>query len=362
MFLYLFKKLDWTIVISVLALCAVSLLSIYSTSFSYNSSFFYKQLGFVILGFFLMLIFALIDYRFFRNHPQLLIILYGLSILLLIAVLVLGARVRGAMSWFRISIFSFEPVEMVKLIMVLVLAQYFSLRHIELYRIRHIIASGIYTFIPAVLIFFQPDLGSAMVLIFLWLGTMIIAGIKLRQLIILFLIGIIILAAAWFLLLREYQKERIISFVNPYLDPRGSSYQRIQSLIAVGAGKIWGRGLGHGSQSQLDFLPEQHTDFIFASIAEEWGFAGAMILFVFFFLLFWRIIKIALNAENNFARLFCVGAAIVFLFQVFVNIGMNLGLLPITGISLPFLSYGGSNLIISFVILGIIQSITARKS
>ena len=361
MFFHLFKKLDWVLVISVLFLVTIGLLSIFSTSYTHDSSFFYKQLGFIIAGFFLMLIFAFIDYRFFRNHPTLLIALYALSVLLLLGVFVFGEPIRGASSWIKIGIFNIEPVELAKLVMILILAQYFSLRHIELYRIRHIIASGIYIGIPAILVFFQPDFGSAMILIILWLGTMIIAGIKFRQLIALFLIGVILLSIAWLGLLKDYQKDRIISFLNPYLDPQGSSYQRIQSVIAVGAGQFWGRGLGQGSQSQLDFLPEQHTDFIFASIAEEWGFVGILILFIFFFLLFWRIIKIALKSENNFARLFCVGALIVFLFQVFVNIGMNLGILPIAGISLPFISYGGSNLLISFVTLGIIQSIAVRS-
>jgi rod shape determining protein RodA len=275
--------------------------------------------------------------------------------------LVFGARIRGAISWFRVGPFNFEPVELVKLIMILILAQYFSLRHIELYRIRHIIVSGIYIAIPTALIFFQPDLGSAMVLVFLWLGIVLIAGIKLRHLIILFLIGIIIFGIAWLGLLKPYQKERLLSFINPYLDPLGSGYHRIQSVIAIGAGKLLGRGLGQGSQSQLDFLPEQHTDFIFASIAEEWGFIGVCLFFILYFLFFWRIIKIALGSTNNFARLFCVGAAVVFLFQVFVNIGMNLGILPIAGISLPFVSYGGSNLIISFITFGIIQSIAVRN-
>jgi rod shape determining protein RodA len=362
MFLYLLKKLDWVLVVSVLVLCLIGLLSIYSTSFSENPTFFYKQLGFIIAGFFLMFIFAFLDYRFFRNHPRLLIALYIISILLLIGVLVFGKEIRGALSWIRIGNFSFEPVELAKLVMILILAQYFSLRHIELYRIRHIIISGIYIAIPCLLIFFQPDLGSAMILIFLWLAIMIIAGIKLKQLIILLLIGVIILGGAWLGLLKDYQKQRITGFINPYLDPFGSSYQRIQSVIAIGAGKFLGRGLGQGTQSQLQFLPEQHTDFIFASIAEEWGFIGLLMIFVFYFLLFWRIIKTALIAPSNFARLFCIGALIVFFFQVFVNIGMNLGILPIAGISLPFLSYGGSNLIISFITLGIVQSIIVRKT
>jgi rod shape determining protein RodA len=360
MFIYLLKKLDWVLAVSVLILCLIGLLSIYSTSFSQDPSFFYKQLIFIISGFFLMLIFALLDYRFFRNHPRLLIVLYILTNLLLIGVLIFGREIRGALSWIRIGALSFEPVELMKLIMILILAQYFSLRHIELYRIRHIIASGIYIAIPAFLIFFQPDLGSTMILVFLWLGIMVIAGIKWRQLIALFLIGTILIGAVWLFLLKPYQKERIITFVNPYLDPLGGSYQRIQSIIAIGAGKLGGRGLGQGSQSQLQFLPEQHTDFIFASIAEEWGFVGVLIIFILYFLFFFRVIKIALQSTNNFARLFCIGALIVFLFQFVVNIGMNLGVLPIAGISLSFISYGGSNLIMSFITLGIIQSIAAR--
>lgn len=361
MFFYLLKKLDWFLIISVFLLVVIGLLSIYSTSFVQDKSFFFKQLAFIIGGFFLMAIFTILDYRIFRHHSRLLIILYIISILLLAAVLVFGARIRGAISWFRLGPFNFEPVELVKLIMILILAQYFSLRHIELYRIRHIVVSGIYTAIPALLIFFQPDLGSALVLIFLWLGIMVIAGIKLRHLIILILIGMIIFGGAWLGLLKPYQKERIITFINPYIDPLGSGYHRIQSMIAIGAGKLWGRGLGHGSQSQLDFLPEQHTDFIFASIAEEWGFIGVLMVFILYFLFFFRIIKIAFQSSNNFARLFCIGAAIVFLFQVFVNIGMNLGIFPIAGISLPFVSYGGSNLIINFITLGIIQSIATRN-
>jgi rod shape determining protein RodA len=360
MFFYLLKKLDWVMVVSVVLLCTMGLMSIYSTSFAKDKTFFYKQLGFVILGLFLLVFFAFLDYRLFRNHPAFLIIIYIATVLLLVAVFVFGKTTRGAVSWFRFGPFNFEPVELTKLVMILILSQYFSLRHIELYRIRHIVASGIYVGIPALLVFFQPDLGSAMVLVFLWIGTMIIAGIKIRHLLILFLMGAIIFSIAWFGILKPYQKNRIVSFVNPYLDPLGGSYQRIQSVIAVGAGKLLGRGLGQGSQSQLNFLPEQHTDFIFAAIAEEWGFVGVCLVFVFYLLLLWRIVKTALSANNNFSRLFCIGVAIVLIFQIFVNIGMNLGLLPIAGISLPFLSYGGSNLLINFVMLGIIQSIRLK--
>lgn len=300
MFLYFLKKLDWVLVVSVLLLCGIGLLSLSSAAYGPDAKYFYKQLIFVIVGFVLMIGFAILDYRVFRNHPIFLLFLYIVSILLLAAVLVFGKQVRGATSWFRFGPLNFEPVELAKLIIILILAEYFSLRHIELYRIRHIIISGLYMLVPVGLVFFQPDLGSAMVLVFLWLGVMIVAGIKLRQLLILFLIGAIIFAVAWFVILKPYQKDRVISFINPYFDPLGSGYHRIQSVIAVGSGHFFGRGLGHGPQSQLNFLPDRYTDFIFASIGEEMGFVGVIFVFVFYFLLFFRIIKIAVSATNNF--------------------------------------------------------------
>ena len=348
-------------ILSVLILCLIGLLSIYPIIYGEGANIFYKQLTFVIGGFFLIIVFAFLDYRIFKNHPFFLLIIYFVSVLLLIGVLIFGREIRGATSWFRLGMFSFEPVELAKLVIILILAEYFSLRHIELYRIRHIVISGVYMIIPVALVFFQPDLGSAMVLVFLWLGTMIVAGIKLKQLVVLFLIGAILFGIAWFAVLKPYQKDRITAFINPYLDPLGSGYHRIQSVIAVGSGGLWGRGLGHGSQSQLKFLPDRYTDFIFASVAEEMGFVSVVLIFVFYFLMFFRIIKTALIAPNNFARLFCVGTAIVFLFHILVNVGMNLGILPIAGISLPFISSGGSNLIISFIAIGIVESIAVRS-
>lgn len=353
------KKLDWILIVSVMILVLIGLASIYSTSFFHDKGYFFKQSGFIVAGFFLMLIFAFLDYRFFRNHSTFLLALYFLSVFLLVAVLFFG-KIRGAASWFKLGPFYFEPVEFAKLAMILIFAQYFSLRHIELYRLVHVVISGAYTVLVAGLVFLQPDLGSAMILIFLWLGVMVIAGIKLKHILILFIVGLILFNVAWLGVLKQYQKDRIISFINPYLDPQGSGYHRIQSIIAIGSGQLFGRGLGHGSQSQLNFLPEQHTDFIFASIAEEWGFAGLIIVFILYFILFFRVIKIARKAENNFARLFCVGTGIILFFQTLVNIGMNLGLVPIVGISLPFVSYGGSNLLINFIMLGIIQSISTR--
>ena len=187
------------------------------------------------------------------------------------------------------------------------------------------------------------------------------SGIKWKHLLILFLLGLIIFSASWFLFLKDYQKDRVITFLNPQKDIEKSGYNIRQSLIAIGHGGLWGRGLGNGSQAQFGFLPEATNDFIFASFIEERGLVGAFLLFSLFAIVFWRIIKIAKNASNNFARLFCLGFSVFLLSQLVINIGMNLGLLPVVGISLPLFSFGGSNLIASFIGLGIIESIKVNS-
>ena len=251
-------------------LVAIGLLSIFSTTFYHEKNYFYKQAAFIVVGFFLMILFAVLDYRYFRNHPILLLVFYFISAVLLAAVLFLGKGVRGATSWFNFGLINFEPVELAKLVMILILAQYFSLRHIELYRLIHIVISGIYTFVVAGLVFFQPDLGSAAVLIFLWLGVMLVAGIKFRQLVILFLIGLIIFSIAWAAVLKPYQKQRITSFINPYLDPKGSGYHRIQSMIAVGSGKLLGRGLARVRSRSWIFYPNSTLILFLPVLPKKW--------------------------------------------------------------------------------------------
>jgi len=356
-----FKRIDWVLVIVVLLLVSVGLLSIYSISKETGSDIFKRQLVYVILGFLLMFILIFFDYRIFRDHNFILLGFYFLGILFLGAILVMGKEIRGVSSWFRIGKLGFEPVELMKLAIILVLAKYFSLRHIEVSRFRHLIISGLYIFIPLVLLLLQPELGYILIITLVWLAIIIVAGIKIRHLFILFLIGLIVFSACWFYVLKDYQKERVVTFLNPHSDPWGQGYHIIQSIIAVGSGKFLGRGLGHGTQSQLNFLPEQHTDFIFATIAEEWGFLGSFFILILFGILFFRLIKISLSSSNNFARLFAVGAATMISLEVVINIGMNMGLLPIIGIPLPFISYGGSSMVMNFVTLGIIQSIIARN-
>ncbi len=355
------RKLDWVLLIAVLLLVVVGLLSIYSISQEGNSKIFQRQLIYVVLGIFLMFLFASFDYRVFRDNNFFLLGLYFFGLILLIGVLLFGREIRGASSWFRIGEWGFEPTELVKLVVILVLAKYFSLRHMEVYRLRNLVISGLYIIVPLLLILLQPELGYALIIVLIWLAIVVVAGIRLKHILLLALIGLIILSVSWLFLLQNYQKERITSFLNPGSDPYGQGYHVIQSIIAIGSGKFFGRGLGHGTQVQLNFLPEQHTDFIFATIAEEFGFVGSFFILVLFGILLYRLIKISLVSSNNFARLFSIGVATMFLFQVVINIGMNMGLLPIIGIPLPFVSFGGSSMIMGFIALGIIQSIVVRE-
>ena len=300
------------------------------------------------------------DYRIFKNYSSVLLILYLLSLLSLFFVL-FSQEIRGATSWFRLGSLSFEPIEFIKIVIILLLAKYFSFRHIEMYRIRHLIVSGIYIGLPVSIIILQPDFGSILVLFSIWLGLVVVAGIKLRHLFILFLIMALLFAGGWFGFLKDYQKQRILTFFNPQEDPSGRGYHISQSLIAIGSGGWFGQGLAASSQAGLKFLPEQHTDFIFATLAEQRGLVGVLFLLALFTLLFWRLIRIALFSLNNFSRLFASGLAIMIFSQLVINIGMNMALLPITGLTLPLISYGGSSLISMFLGLGILQSIKARS-
>jgi rod shape determining protein RodA len=354
------RKLDWPLIIIVLLLSGVGLLTIYGIGSDESIVFFKKQLFFLAFGFALMFSLSFFDYRVFKNYSSVLVILYLLSLLSLIFVL-FSQEIRGVSSWFRLGPINFGPIEFVKIIVILFLAKYFSLRHIEMYRIRHLIISGLYVALLVLAVIFQPDFGSVLVLLSIWLGLIIVAGIKIRHLVVLLLIMLLLLIGSWFGVLKDYQKQRILTFLNPQDDPYGRGYHISQSLIAIGSGGLLGRGLGASSQAGLKFLPEQHTDFIFSTLAEQRGLVGVFVLLLLFAFLFWRIIKIALASLNNFSRLFAAGLAIMIFAQLVINIGMSMAVLPITGLTLPLVSYGGSSLVSIFLALGILQSINARS-
>lgn len=354
-----FKKLDWILIISLILLTTIGLLSIYSSSLGRGDFLnFKKQIIFLVIGFFLMIFLSFFDWRILKNDPYLIIlILYFLCLLALAGLFFWAPEIRGVRSWYQFGPISVDPIEFTKIVLIILLAKYFSVRHIEMYRVWHIFLSGMYVLIPAVLIALQPNLGLVLILIILWMGILLISGIKIRHFLLLCFIFLLILVLGWSTLLREYQKERIISFLNPQIEPLGVSWSQIQAKIAIGSGGLFGQGLFKGSQTQYGFLSEPQTDFIFSAIAEETGLFGVIILFILYSFLIWRIIKIAILSPSNFPRLFASGFAILLISQVFVHVGVNLGILPVIGLSLPFVSYGGSNLIASFLALGILQSI-----
>ncbi|OGD25359.1 rod shape-determining protein RodA [Candidatus Azambacteria bacterium RIFCSPHIGHO2_01_FULL_40_24] len=362
------KKNDWILIGAIILLLIIGILSIASISEARTGAFiiFKKQLVFAVIGLALLFLFSLIDYRFLRNYSAVVLVLYFISIILLILLFIFGSRIRGSVSWFYFDLSSgglgFEPVEITKFALITLLAKYFSSRHIDFGLTRHIFISGFYVFIPTLLVLLQPDLGSATLIIAIWIGMMLISGIRMRHLLIILMIFLILTGLGWRFFLKDYQRARILTFLTPTKDSLGQGYNVLQSIIAIGSGGLWGKGLGHGSQSQLNFLPEQHTDFIFATIAEEWGFFGISSILILWGIIFWRLFITAMSATTNFARLFIFGFMILLLTQVSINIGMNMGVFPVTGIPLPLLSYGGSNLITTLVTFGIIQNIKINNS
>ena len=351
------KQLDWILIISAFLLVAIGLLSIYSSSIGKEDFLnFKKQIVFFGIGIFLMFIFCFFDWRIFRENTYLILILYLFCLLSLIGLFFFAPEIRGVQRWYKLGPVSIDPIEFTKIILIILLAKYFSMRHIEMYQVKHILLSGFYVFLPVSLIFFQPDFGSIIILVALWIGVLIVSGIKLRHFLILSFCGLLVLSLTWVFLMKDYQKERVVSFVMPS-DPLGAGWSQNQAKIAIGAGEIFGQGLFKGSQTQYGFLPEPQTDFIFSAIAEETGLMGVSVLLMLFLVLIWRIFKIAINSQSNFPRLFSIGFAILLISQIFIHIGMNLGILPIIGISLPLISYGGSGLITILAGLGIVQNI-----
>lgn len=355
------KQLDWWLISPVLLLTAMGLGVIYNASFfSRDFTDFNKQIVFLTLGLLLMFIFSRLDWRIFRDGPQLVNILYTLCLVSLVGLLLFAKGIHGSRSWYRIGVISIDPIEPAKIILIILLAKYFSLRHVELYRIRHIIFSGLYILVPAFLILLQPEVGSVIVLALVWIGVLLISGIKLKHFLALCLLGLLILSLSWVFLFKDYQKARVLTFLSPSIAPLGSGWNQSQAIVAIGSGGLWGKGLANATQVRYGFLPASKTDFVFAGIVEEWGLLGAGLLLFCYSLILCRIIKISLISQSNFPRLFTVGFVVVLVSQTVINIGMNLGLLPVIGVPLPLVSYGGSSLLASFWGLGIILSMEGK--
>ena len=356
-----YRNFDWYLFGSVFLLTAIGAVSIYSVDLSRGVGlvFFKKQLIAAMVGFFLLFAAAFTHHNLWRNSAKL---FYVFSVLLLVVVLFVGQLVRGTKSWFTIFGYSFQPVELMKVGLILILAYVITRFGRRFERPIFFYGTGIIAFLPVFLVLLQPDLGSAVLLGAIWFGLMLLVRAKKTHILSVILMIVVIGVAGWFFLLKDYQKERLAVFVDPQKDPLGSGYNVNQSIIAVGAGQIVGRGLGFGSQSQLHFLPEAQTDFIFSVIGEELGFVGVLSMICLFLALFWRIVFLIRKVDSNFSSLVASGALILFFAQFVTNISASIGLLPITGVTLPFVSYGGSSLIANLFLVGILQSMVENRT
>lgn len=282
--------------------------------------------------------------------------LYGGMLAILGLVLVAGKEVWGAQRWIALGPFSFQPSEMAKIVVIICLARYLASREEEIHRPKTLLVSLAMVMLPVALIYKQPDLGTSLVMLSIWFGMLFVAGAPLKWLGLALSVPFIGFPVIWGIM-KDYMRRRFMTFLAPDRDPFGEGYNVIQARISVGSGGWWGRGMGNGTQTQLNFLRVQHTDFIFAVLGEEAGFLGALALLALFGALFWRCLRVARKSRDAFGRLLAGGVVSMLLFQVFVNIGMNIGLLPVTGITLPLISFGGSSLITVFICLGLLQSV-----
>ncbi len=352
-------KFDWVLASAVLLLIAFGLEAIYSVDLSRGSTllFFRKQLLFTGIGIIVFTVASLTHYSFFRSAAKL---GYLGAAVLLVAVLVVGQTIRGTRGWFVVGGWSFQPVEFAKLALILMLAYIIVHFGRRFERPLFFVGTALVTGVLIGLTMLQPDLGSAVLLGLIWLGLMYLVGARRRYF---FYLGIglaIFSVVAWGFLLKDYQKDRLRNFVDPQRDPLGTGYNVNQAIIAVGSGQLFGRGLGFGSQSQLRFLPEAQTDFIFSVIAEELGFAGAAVLLILYGVILYRLYLIMYRTKDDFV-LATVGGVMVLLFsQMIINVGAETGLLPVTGVTLPLVSYGGSSLVINLLLLGIVESMVGR--
>jgi rod shape determining protein RodA len=356
-----FRDFDWTLLGLVLLLCAMSVLEVHSaTVHTKFASFGTKQILFIVAGLVGMFVLAKIDYhRLIDLSPW----FYGVFVVSLIAVKVVGHKALGARRWIAVGPIQFQPSEWVKLVLILAVARYIAniggrnLTWTEIFKAFGMVG------VPMILVLVQPDLGTTLTYAPILVAGLFLGGINLRQSLILITVGAVLVGGVWTSgkILKPYQKARLTSFINPGNDPRGSGYQVLQSEIAVGSGGVWGKGLEKGTQTQGYFLPIPYTDFIFAAFSEEHGFVGAFFILLLYFLILMRLIQNAQTAADLPGSLIIMGIVAVLTFQIAVNVGMVIGLMPVTGIPLPLMSYGGSSVLFTFLALGVAMNVRMRR-
>ncbi len=357
----LLERFDWILLAAVLTLTGIGLVALYGIGVSHEPAdlfIFYKQMAAGLIGLCLVFSCIALDYRHLRSFSFLLYLGGGL---LLTLVLFLGQTVNATQGWFRIGTLSFQPIEIAKVTLVIYLSSLFvSLGHGRLtWRLFGL--SGTATLVYVVLTMMQPDFGSAMVLVAIWGALCLFLGLPRRAWIILPLAAITLAASLWGFGLKPYQRDRITNFLNPAYDVRGSGYNAAQARIAIGSGGWFGKGIGEGSQARLRFLPEAATDFIFAVVGEELGFVGVTLCLSLFGLIGYRYIRIAEDSGDDFATLLLVGLSSIFIVHVFINAGMSLGIMPVTGLPMPFISAAASSLAVAFLSIAIAESVAVRR-
>jgi rod shape determining protein RodA len=352
------KHLDVTLAVVCLLLLLVGLTVIYSTSLSGSRSEFTKQLAYAAVGVVLFFGFATFDLHAVTRAAR---YVYVLLVVMLVAILRIGTDVQGSRRWFNFGILNFQPAELMKIVVVLVLARFFALRRGEINSWKNILISLAYVLVPVLLIAKEPDLGSAIILCATWAGVLLLSNVDKRVFVYLFLACTVLSFGVWNFALHDYQRGRVETFINPSLDPRGRGYNVQQAIISVGSGSLFGRGLGKGLQSQLQFLPERQTDFVFAAAAEELGFFGSVLILVLYFLVLYRLLVIYQQSRDDTARFAVAGVFFMIFSQAVINVGMNVGVLPVTGIPLPLVSYGGSSLLTTMIALGIAESAAVQS-
>ena len=352
------KNFDWLLWVVVFLLIVIGLATIYSIGQSGDQpslNNFWRQLTSIVIGLIALFAIAIISFRVWKNYS---LVFYILGLVLLVVVLFFGTEIGGTKGWFSIFGFTLQPVEFAKVFLIIFLAYYFSRNQKDIFSFKKILISGALTGVYIILTLLQPDLGSALIMGLSWLGILLFIKTKKSHLLIIMLALIFVVIFSWFFVLQDYQKTRINTFFNPQADPLGSGYNVTQSIIAVGSGNLFGRGLGLGPQSQLNFLPTQETDFIFSVISEELGFVGSALIIVLFILFFWRLFHDLRRCKQEaFGGIFIVGTIIILFVQFLINVGMNIGVMPVTGLPLPFVSLAGTSMIVGLGMIGIIQSI-----
>lgn len=352
-FIHRLRNFDWVLLGAVAFLACASLVMLYS----YNQTYFFRQLAWYSIAFCIIIFGSRIDWRSLTSQTWFRYGLYWLSIAFLVFSNLQKGTVRGTRSWLSIAGFQFEPSELAKLALIFILAHFFSRKYIAAWQYKNIFLSLLYTAIPAFLVIIHPDFGSTIIILSLWLVFFLAGGVRAKRFVVGMVLAMIGVVCLWTFVFKQYQKDRITGFLFPERDPLGVNYNVIQSKIAIGSAGFWGKGFQGGTQTQLKFLPEAQTDFLFAAFVEEWGVFGGLVLLAVFGTVLYRVIRIGLRAGDNYSRFIVLGTGSFLIVHFFINVGSNIGLVPVAGITFPFFSYGGSNLLTTATLLSIIEHI-----